>query len=147
MTDSTITLVVRRTIAARATRLFAAWTEPEQLRHWWGPGGVVCVDAAVDLRAGGRYRIGNRMPDGSVLWIAGEFEVVERPHRLVYTWQLEGGSGAAERVAVAFVERGDATEVIVTHTRIATASLRDGHRAGWEGCLDGLDRYVHTSPG
>lgn len=141
-----ITLVVQKTIAATPERLFAAWTEPTELRHWWGPEGVTCVDPQVDLRVGGRYRIGNRLPDGSILWIVGEFEVVERPHRLIYTWRLEGGPERIERVTVRFEERGTATDVIVTHTGIATEALRDQHKHGWVGCLDGLARYSDSPP-
>lgn len=142
MTDSSITLVVQRTIAATPERLFAAWTEPEQLRRWWGPDGATCVDPEVDLRVGGRYRIGNRLADGSEVWIVGEFEVIERPHRLIYSWRLEGSAAAVERVTVRFEGRGATTEVIVSHARIASTTLRDQHLHGWDGCLAGLSRYT-----
>jgi uncharacterized protein YndB with AHSA1/START domain len=148
MTDSPPnmeTLVVRRTIRATAERLFSAWTQPEKLRKWWGPEGVICIDAEVDLRVGGRYRIGNQFPDKKVLWIVGEFEVVEPPRRLTYTWRLEGISAASERVSVLFEARGETTEVIVTHERIPNKALRDQHQDGWQGCLDGLDKYLRMS--
>jgi uncharacterized protein YndB with AHSA1/START domain len=141
MTDRPGTLVVQKTIAATPERLFAAWTEPEELRRWWGPDGVTCIDPHVDLRVGGRYRIGNRLPDGSILWIVGEFEVIERPHRLTYTWRLEGSDAGTERVTVRFEGWGTATDVIVTHSSIATETLRDQHEHGWVGCLDGLARW------
>ena len=144
MTDPSQTLVVQKTIAATPEWLFAAWTEPEALRQWWGPDGVTCIDPQVDLRVGGRYRIGNRFPDGSVLWIVGEFESVEPPHRLVFTWRLEGSSESAERVTVRFEERGTGTEVTVTHALIGTEALRDQHRHGWEGCLAGLARHAES---
>jgi uncharacterized protein YndB with AHSA1/START domain len=138
---SDLSLIVRRTIRAPAERVFAAWTEPAQLQRWWGPAGVVCTGAEVDLRVGGRYRIGNRLPDGSQIWISGEFEQVVPPHRLVYTWRTEDDA-PAERVTVRFESRDGATEVIVVHERIATAPLRDGHQQGWQGCLDGLVEYA-----
>jgi uncharacterized protein YndB with AHSA1/START domain len=139
------TLVVRKAIRASPERLFAAWTEPEQLRAWWGPEGIVCVAADVDLRRGGRYRIGNRLPDQRVLWIVGEFEVVEPPHKLVYTWRLEGISETEERVTVEFESRGTTTEVIVTHERIPNRELRNQHQQGWEGCLSGLAKYMEAA--
>jgi len=80
-----IALVARRFIRASAERVFAAWTEPDHLRQWWGPRPVTCCEASVDLRVGGGYRIGNLLPDGTVVWIAGAFEVVEPPKRLVYS--------------------------------------------------------------
>jgi len=137
-----MTLVVRRTIRASAERLFTAWTDPAQLKLWWGPRGVQCTSAEVDLRLGGRYRIGNRFPDGKVLWITGEFETIEPPRKLVYSWSLEPATHDPERVTVQFEARGDATEVIVTHERIADEALRDMHQQGWMGCLEGLVDYL-----
>ncbi len=137
---SGITLVVRRLIRAPAARLFAAWTEPDHLLRWWGPRGVTCIGAQVDLRVGGAYRLGNRHLDGRETWIYGHFEEVFPPHRLAYTWCLEGNPRPAERVTVRFEARGGATEVIVVHERIGSETLRVGHAAGWEGCLDGLKR-------
>ena len=140
--QSEVTLLVRRTIRATPDCLFSAWTDPAQLVEWWGPEGVVCIEPQVDLRVGGRYRIGNRLPDGKTLWITGEFEVVEPPHRLTYTWRTEGASGADERVTVRFEPHGDATEVVVTHERIPNETIRDQHAYGWNGCLDGLAEYL-----
>jgi uncharacterized protein YndB with AHSA1/START domain len=139
------TLVVRRMIRATPDRLFAFWTEPQHLVRWWGPAGVSCPAAEVDLRPGGAYRIANRFADGNVVWIAGIFEVVERPHRLVYTWQLESPSASSERVSVSFEWQGDVTEVVVTHERIGSAAARTSHERGWNGCLDGLARYAQEA--
>jgi len=138
------TLVVRRLIHSTPAKLFAAWTEPAQLVHWWGPDGVSCPGAELDLSPGGRYRIGNRFPDGSLIWIAGVFEVIDPPHRLIYTWRLESQSGEPERVTVSFEPRGSSTEVIVVHERIADAAARVSHERGWHGCLDGLARYAES---
>jgi uncharacterized protein YndB with AHSA1/START domain len=137
-----VTLIVRKTIRATAKRLFEAWTRSEQLKQWWGPKGVKCIDAEVDLRKGGRYRIANQMPDGKILWIRGEYEVIEPPHKLVYTWGIEPETKGLERVTVQFVASGDYTEVIVTHERIASEELRDMHQQGWHGCLEGLAKFV-----
>lgn len=134
-----IVLVTRRTIRASAIRLFEAWTEPEQLRAWWGPRPVTCSAAEIDLRVGGRYQIANALPDGKTLIIEGEFERVEPPHELVYTWRA--GDDPTSRVRVRFEPRGEVTEVIVTHEQIPNASIRLSHEAGWNGCLDGLERY------
>lgn len=144
-----IALVVRRRIRASVVHVFEAWTEPEQLRRWWGPRPVTCAAATVDLRVGGAYRIGNLLPDGGLVWISGEFEVVERPHRLVYTWHVEGKerpSSERSRVTVRFEPRADETEVIVVHERIETEEVRVDHEKGWLGCLDGLERLFATAP-
>jgi uncharacterized protein YndB with AHSA1/START domain len=146
MTNGSLSLVVRRTIRAPIDRVFSAWTEPEQLRAWWGPRPVTCADAEVDLRVGGRYRIVNRLPDGALITIEGEFHVVEPPRRLVYSWAIDDGDAAVSRVTVRFEARGDATEVVVVHDEIARARVRDSHEKGWEGCLDGLARAFDVAP-
>jgi uncharacterized protein YndB with AHSA1/START domain len=136
-------LVVRRIIRATPEKLFAAWTQPEQLIRWWGPDGVSCPTAEIDLRPGGSYRIANRFADGALIWISGVFEVVEAPHRLVYTWRLEAVSASIERVSVNFEPCEAGTEVVVTHERIGSTAARITHERGWNGCLDGLVRFAH----
>jgi uncharacterized protein YndB with AHSA1/START domain len=139
---SLLDLVARRTIRASAERLFAAWTEPEHFLDWWGPASVDCVWFEIDLQVGGGYQIGNEHPDGSITWISGEFEEIERPHRFVFTWRLRGSEGPPERVIVRFDLRDDETEVIVIHQRITSAAARDSHELGWHGCLYGLNTYL-----
>jgi len=143
-TDRTVSLLTRRTIRASAERLFAAWTEPAQLRQWWGPEGVVCPEAEIDLRVGGGYRIANRFPDGRVVWIVGEFRQVLPPRELVYTWRLEPPSAESDdtRVTVRFEPRGAATEVIVLHERFTSLAFRDSTQAGWRDCLQRLADYL-----
>lgn len=132
-----LTLIVRRTIRGSPDFLFDAWTGPELLVRWWGPEHVTCPAAEVDLRVGGRYRIANRFSDGEIVWIDGEFEVIDPPRCLVYTWRL-GNDPDIERVTVRFISRDGATEVVICHERVASEARRDAHQAGWEGCLNGL---------
>ena len=153
-------LIVRRTIRADPERLFEAWTRPAHLEKWWGPRDVECFGTEVDLRVGGHYRIGNRFPDGKVVWIQGEFEQISPPHKLVYTWNIDAepdtgtvaGTAGSERVTVKFepVRGADAsadhgtsaTEVIVIHERIGDPVIRESHERGWHDCLDGLAEFA-----
>ncbi len=139
--NATLSLVVRRTIAASRERLFEAWTTPAQLRSWWGPRGVRCTEAEVDARAGGRYRLANALPGGEVVVIEGEFLEVEPPSKLVYTWRIDPRA-APERVTVRFEGRGAATEVIVVHERIADEAAARSHEEGWIGCLERLEELT-----
>ena len=134
-------LRIGRSIAASVERVFAAWTTPELLKQWWGPNGVRCIAAEIDLRPGGAYRIGNQLPDGGVLWISGEFEIVEVPRRLVYSWRV--GDEPVSRVTVNFTAIGEtSTEVMIHHERIHSEAVRDDHERGWRGCLDGLETWA-----
>jgi uncharacterized protein YndB with AHSA1/START domain len=140
-------VVARRLIQAPIDRVFAAWTEPRHLVRWWGPEFVTCPDASVDLRVGGAYRLANRFPDGKVVWVSGEFLEVEPPRRLVYTWLVGEPEMGAEstQVTVRFEPNGGATEVVVWHDRIRLPAMRDRTSNGWQGCLQGLARYLESA--
>lgn len=143
--ESTLTLLVRRTIRATPERLFEAWTTPEQFAQWWGPSGVTCPGVEMDVRVGGAYRIGNRMPDGNEAWIGGTFERVTPPEELVFSWKMEHADTPPERVTVRFERRDDeTTEVVVFHERLIDEASRAEHEAGWIGCLDGLVAFLEA---
>ncbi len=59
------TLNLRRTFKAPRPEVFRAWTDPEELKKWWGPEGYATPSAEVDLRVGGKYRLGMmKLPKG-----------------------------------------------------------------------------------
>lgn len=135
-------LAITRLIRAPRERVFAAWTSPEQLKRWWGPGPITCPEAHIDLRAGGDYRIANREVDGSVIWIYGTFQQVTPPERLVYTWSVGTESSQPTLVSLDFKRHPEGTELVLRHERIASAVHRDGHAKGWNGCLDKLEALL-----
>ncbi len=145
-TTSSLSLLVRRTVRGSPDAVFRAWTEPEQVKQWWGPGTIRCADCVIELRVGGSYRIANRMPDDSIVWITGEFLRVEPPHLIEYTWRRGRDAGAGrqdgERVTVRFTAQAHGTEVTVAHSRIADQATYESHEFGWAGCLDGLAAYL-----
>lgn len=139
----TETLVVRRIIGASPERLFEAWTQPKQLLLWWGPQDVECTSAELELKVGGSYRIDNRLPDGQIISIVGEFETIDPPRELAFSWRIENQLPTTnERVSVRFEGSHDETRVTVTHERIQSTAIREDHQRGWDGCLDGLSIYV-----
>jgi uncharacterized protein YndB with AHSA1/START domain len=131
---------VSRYIPADPTEVYAAWTDPEIFSQWWGPTGVTCIAADLDVVVDGRYRIGNALPDGSEVWIVGRYLQVDPPDCLRYTWAVEPveNYGPESVVTVRFSPSGAGTEVEVIHEQITSDELRDNHQAGWYGCLDGL---------
>src|ERR1700757_182683 len=53
-------LVVTRTFNGPARIVFEAWTKPELLKQWWVPKsmGMFLRSCEMDVRVGGRYRLG-----------------------------------------------------------------------------------------
>lgn len=138
-------LRLRKLIPAQPEQVFGAWTDPEALKIWWGPKGVRCLSAEIDLTVGGDYRIENELPDQSILWIVGRFEVIERPDLLVYTWGLDTPASSTERVSVRFRKHEEGTELILLHEMIPDKQLAARHQQGWHGCMDGLHDFLQTA--
>jgi len=138
MTDTSLRLT--RTIRADLATVFEAWTEPAQLNRWSAPEGMT-IETEVDLRIGGRYRIRMKSPDGEIFTAVGEYQEIDRPNRLVYTWGWEetGNDHYETKVTVEFFDRGGATEVVVTHELFPDADLAGEHHEGWTSCLNRLE--------
>lgn len=140
--SSPTSLRIRKLIPAQPDQVFSAWTDPDALKVWWGPKGVQCLSAEIDLTVGGDYRIENELPDQSILWIVGRFEVIERPDLLVYTWGLDAPASSTERVSVRFTKHEKGTEIVLLHEMIPDQQLAERHQQGWQGCMDGLHDFL-----
>ena len=49
-------LEIKRFINPPRDRVYAAWTDPVQLKEWWGPKDVQTLKIVADTRVGGKYR-------------------------------------------------------------------------------------------
>lgn len=138
------TLRLARTFAAPRQKVFRAWTDPEELKKWWGPPGYDTPSAEVDLRSGGKYRVGMRkLPDGPVFYLTGTYREVQPPERLVYTWRWEAEPEYGETlVTVEFHERGGSTEMLLTHELFPSEKMRDDHEQGWSRSFDKLEKIL-----
>ena len=75
----------------------------------------------------------------------GRFREVSAPERLVFTWQwqTEPLDAAGESlVTVEFIDRGESTEVRLTHEGFPAAEVRDNHEEGWTSCLENLGGFL-----
>jgi uncharacterized protein YndB with AHSA1/START domain len=80
-----IELVITRTFDAPRELVFKAFTEPEHLKHWWGPKGYTMNVAKLDLRPGGVFHYSQRSPEGQEMWGKFVFREIVEPEKLVYT--------------------------------------------------------------
>ena len=131
-------VVVRRTIAAPAEDIFDAWLDPEALATWMRPGTIRSTVAKVEPRVGGRYEI-NMQGEAGAIPHSGTYRVIDRPKRLVFTWQSPHTGAGETLVTVDFLRAGRHTEVVVTHERLPETA-RDAHQRGWTSGLEHLDQ-------
>ena len=142
MTTATETsLRLTRMIQADPTKVFEAWTDPKQLNLWSAPE-PMDVEAEVDLRVGGRYRILMKGTDGGVFTAVGEYREIDPPNRLSYTWKWEetGNDYYDTLVTVEFHDREGATEVVLIHDLFPDAEITGKHNEGWTSCLTRLEK-------
>jgi uncharacterized protein YndB with AHSA1/START domain len=135
-------LTLTRTLPAPPERCFRAWTEPEGLKRWFGPGSTEVVLAETDPRVGGRYRVVMRTPDGEEHDVSGEFREVVANRKLVFTWRWRSTPERQSLVTVEFAPEGAATALTLTHEQFADETVRDRHRHGWMGSLDKLAEFA-----
>ena len=141
-----LAITLRRTIPARRGEVFRAWTDPAELKRWWARPGFTVVDAQVDLRIGGGFRIDTRPDVGNVFSVFGTYREVRPPERLVYTWAWQGTrmDGIETLVTVDFREAGQDTEVLLTHEGFDTQGDHTAHRDAWIGCFDRLSQAISS---
>lgn len=134
-------LELSRWYDASVTAVFAAFTDPDLLRQWWGPRGFTMEALDFEPVEGNAYRIVLRAPDGSRYVHVGEFLQVVAPSRLSYSWRwVEGPLPRGDTlVELRFEAVANGTEVYLRHSGFHDASTCDAHVGGWS---DSFDRYA-----
>ena len=144
---SSTPLRIVRLLSASAEEIFDAWVDPESLAVWMCPGSVRRAVVEADPRVGGRFRILMQGPDCDYEH-TGEYLVVERPSRLVFTWISEGTQGRPTTVSVEMSPRGEGlTELTLTHEGLPDEKAEASHRSGWGGILEKLGTALRERRG
>jgi len=135
-------LTIRRELPAPPDRCFRAWTDPQALKRWFGPGTHEVVLAETDPRVGGRYRLVMRSDGGEEHEVSGEFCEVVADRKLVFTWAWRSTPERQSLVTVEFAPAGDATTLTLTQEEFADEAARDRHHHGWTASLGRLAAFV-----
>jgi uncharacterized protein YndB with AHSA1/START domain len=144
ISNSPAVLEMIRRIRTTREKAFEAWTNPAQLKKWFAVSeGFTTPIAEVELKVGGRYRLGMKAPgDNPLLVVGGVYREIVNPERLVFTWQWESADPNEPEtlVTVEFHELDGVTEVRLRHEFFENMAQRDKHDEGWTGCFDQLER-------
>ena len=138
-------LQIKRIIDAPRNRVYAAWTDPAQLRDWFGPEDVQTEDLIVDARVGGAFRWDLTSSEGEKMSCRGEYRELQPNKKIVFTWQWQDDEDWENRESVVTVELSDCdggTELRLSHEQLPNEQSRDGHTRGWTSALDKLERFV-----
>jgi uncharacterized protein YndB with AHSA1/START domain len=150
---------ITRVFDAPRERVWQAWTEPERLKHWWGPKGFKVHTCKVDLRPGGVFHYGMKAPDGTEVWGRFIYREIVAPEKLVFIVSFSDPQGGRARhpwsehwpldilSTVTFEALESRTRVSVQWIPHDASELerktfdegRDSMTQGWTGTLDHLD--------
>ncbi|HEY2626362.1 MAG TPA: SRPBCC domain-containing protein [Candidatus Udaeobacter sp.] len=139
-----LSLEISRFIKAPRDRVYAAWTDPAQLKQWFGPENVQTDDLIVDVRVGGKFRWNLTNSEGEKMTCRGEYRELQPDKKIVFTWQWEDDEDWENHVSIVTVELDDAddgTELRLSHERLPNEESRDGHTRGWNSALDKLEKF------
>jgi uncharacterized protein YndB with AHSA1/START domain len=133
-------LTIKRRLKAPPAKVFAAWTDPEKMKQWMGPGAMTGQLTECDARIGGRYRWVMKSPDGELFDVGGVYREVVPNEKLVFTWAWKSTPEVESVVTVLFKPDGDGTLLTLTHEQFLDEDACNRHQNGWDGALDKLDK-------
>ncbi len=135
-------LTLKRRLNAPPAKVFAAWTDPEKVKGWMGPGEVKVLHVECDPRPGGRYRWLMQAPSGEQHDVSGSYREVVPNEKLVFTWGWKTMPERESVVTVLLKPDGDGTLLTLTHEQFFDEEARDRHQHGWSAALDKFERLV-----
>lgn len=149
----TDTLHITRVFDAPRQLVFAAWTDPEKLMHWYAPTGCSISFRSIDIRPGGQFHSCIRTPDGHDCWCAGTYREIVEPERLVFTMSVANENGEIIEptaagmdanwprdcvVEVTFEEQGDKTRLTLRQSVSESLAKKTGAHPSWLNMFDRL---------
>src|SRR4029453_5781237 len=113
-----LSLQIKRFIRASRDRVYAAWTDPAQLKKWFGPENIKTHNLIADARVGGQFHWDLTDQEGKEITISGGYRELEPGKKIVFTWQWEDDEdwkSHSSIVTVEFFDREGGTELRLTH--------------------------------
>ncbi len=146
-----LTLQVNRTVKSNRARVFAAWTEVEQMMRWFAPGSMRPQTVEVDLREGGRFRAtmsgpSPRTGEEMCITFTGTYTRIVTGELLQFSWEVQNDPGDPTFVTVEFKDVDGGTEIRLTQERIPSQEIWNRNRFGWGGMLDKLAGVCEQAP-
>jgi len=137
-------LTLKRRLHASPAKVWAAWTNVEKIAHWFGPADTIdgSVRAELDVRAGGRFRVSFQTARGEYHEVGGVYREVVPDRRLVFSWAWHSTPERESQVTVTLQPDSQGTLLTLIHEQFFDQAAADGHRKGWTGSLDRLEKYT-----
>jgi uncharacterized protein YndB with AHSA1/START domain len=141
-------VVITRVFDAPREIVFKAWTDPKQMKAWYGPKMFTNTVCELDVRVGGAWRIVMRGPDGAEYPGGGVYREIVKPERLVFTSEATDKDGKVILKGLAtatFAEEGGKTKLTLRMRATAMVDYAVAYLAGMEaGWAQSLERLAEV---
>jgi uncharacterized protein YndB with AHSA1/START domain len=105
-------LEIERLLDAPVELVWEVWTNPEHLKHWWGPEGFTNTISKMDTTVKGAFNLTMHGPDGKDYRNESIFTHIEKHKRIEY----DHISGPKFHAAITFEKQGKKTLMTWTMT-------------------------------
>jgi uncharacterized protein YndB with AHSA1/START domain len=139
-------LAIDRHYPVAPEKVWRAWTDPQVIEKWWGPGQDPVSLAEIDLRVGGRFRIIFGGPQGTEHECAGEYREVVTNRKLVFSWFWPRTTPErVSRITILFQPAKGGTDLKFLHEQLFNEAVRDSHKRGWTEFLGKLAVFLDSN--
>jgi uncharacterized protein YndB with AHSA1/START domain len=159
MANKSEELLITYVFDAPQRMVFEAWTDPEQLRHWYAPDGCTIEFKTIQVKSGGSFHSCVRDPVHGYCWIKGDYHEVIVPEKLVFSMILsnEKGEEVSAEVAgkpsawpqaiittVIFAAKGNQTAVTLHQTVAEEEAKKTGAYQSWFNMFEKLQHTLNV---
>ncbi|HTB31099.1 MAG TPA: SRPBCC domain-containing protein [Bacteroidia bacterium] len=138
-------LTITRTFDAPLDLVWAAWTDVEHIKNWWGPKGFTNPVCNWNAKPGSKIYIEMKAPDGVIYPMDGVFDEISEHEKIVFSsaaLDLKGEHLFDVLNTIHFIEEGDKTKLklhfIFSNIRPEGLQHIGGAEMGWNMSLDKL---------
>lgn len=141
-------LTVSRLLNAPVELVWEVWTNPEHIKHWWGPNGFTNTIYKMDVKEGGEWDFTMHGPDGTNFRNTHKYIELKKNERIV----LRHATTPNFQMEVNFLPQGDKTMVSIRSVFESAEQLKKVIElfkadVGLKQNVDKLETYLSNMPG
>ncbi len=139
------TLTIKRTFNAPVHLVWEAWTQPEHVAKWWGPGGMEVKVVEHNFQVGGKWKYTMSMPDGNEFITEGTYSIIKELEEIFSSADFKPMTEGVDIQAL-FAADGEKTNFtfncIHPTEEYCKQQEKMGFYNGWASVFDRLNEFV-----